>query len=95
MYAIMFRFQDNIMAEKSTMMGIKEYTYKEIQCAVEKIAAAIAKKTKVTNQFMGVYADNCVEWIVLFWAILRSGNHPYLINLRQPDSFTSHILGIL
>ncbi|MBO5657762.1 MAG: AMP-binding protein [Agathobacter sp.] len=95
MYAIMFRFQDNIMAEKSTMMGIKEYTYKEIQCEVEKIAAAIAKKTKVTNQFMGIYADNCVEWIVLFWAILRSGNHPYLINLRQPDSFTSHILGIL
>ena len=92
MYGIMFRFEENIMAEKSTMVGIKEYTYKEVRSQVEKIARAIYTKTQTRQSYIGIYADNCVEWIVLFWAILRSGNHPYLINLRQPDSFTSHIL---
>lgn len=95
MYGMMFRFSDNIMAEKSTMVGIKEYTYGEVKSKVEQIAAAIYKKTQTTKNYIGIYADNSVEWIVLFWAILRSGNHPYLVNLRQPDTFTSHILQTL
>ena len=95
MYGMMFRFGENIMAEKSTMVGIKEYTYGEVKSKVEQIAAAIYKKTQTTKNYIGIYADNSVEWIVLFWAILRSGNHPYLVNLRQPDSFTSNILKTL
>ena len=94
-YHLMFRFEENIMAEKTTMVGIKEYTYGEVKNKVEQIAAAICKKTQVTKNYIGICADNSVEWIVLFWAILRSGNHPYLINLRQPDSFTCHILETL
>ena len=94
-YGIMFRFEDDVMAEKSTMIGIKEYTYGEVRAKVEKIAAAIHQEVQTTGKYIGLCADNGVEWIVVFWAILRSGNHPYLINLRQPESFTTHILETL
>jgi len=94
-YEIMFSMKDRIIAETSSMMGIKEYTYGEVYEQIEKTAAAIYEETKVTDKYIGLYADNGVEWIVLFWAILRSGNKPYLINLRQPDKFTSSILSTL
>lgn len=94
-YHIMFSFKENVMAEQSTLTGIKEYTYAQVQEQAEKIAAAIYQELKVTKKYIGLCADNGVEWIVLFWAILKSGNHPYLINLRQPESFTTHILEIL
>ena len=94
-YGIMFRFENNVMAEKSTLVGIKEYTYGEVRQKVEKIATAIYQEVHSTGKYIGLCADNCVEWVVLFWAILRSGNHPYLINLRQPETFTTHILETL
>ena len=95
MYRIIFRFPDHIMAEKSSLTGEDEFTCEEIQSSVDKIAAAIHAKVKTTNKYIGLCGENSVEWIILFWAILKSGNHPYLMNLRQPDSFTSHVLETL
>ena len=95
MYNIMFRFPNHVMAEKSSLTGEDEYTCEEIQRSVDKIAAEIQSKLKTTNKYIGLCGENSVEWIILFWAILKSGNHPYLMNLRQPDSFTAHVLGTL
>ena len=60
-----------------------------------KLAATSLKKRNIENQFIGLAADNGPEWIILFWAILMSGNKPYLINLRFPVPFTSSILKTL
>ena len=69
-----------LMAEKSSLTGEDEFTCEEIQSSVDKIAAAIHAKVKTTNKYIGLCGENSVEWIILFWAILKSGNHPYLMN---------------
>lgn len=95
MYNIMFRIPNHVMAEKSSLTGEEEYTCEEIQSSVDKIAAAIYAKVKSTNKYIGLCGENSVEWIILFWAILKSGNYPYLVNLRQPDAAISHVLKTL
>lgn len=93
-YNIVFSYKDNVMAEYNTPMGPQSVTYKEAQDNIESISVAIMKEYG-TGEFIGLYAENCVEWIELFWAILRSGNKPCLINLRQPVAFSKGILDTL
>lgn len=93
-YNIVFSHKDNVMAEYNTPMGPQSVTYKDAYENIEKISVALMKEYG-TGNFIGIYAVNCVEWIELFWAILRSGNKPYLINLRQPVSFSKGILDTL
>ena len=38
---------------------------------------------------------NTLFYIVAFWAILRSGNKPYLVNRRHPLALSSGILNTL
>lgn len=93
-YDIMFSLSDNIMVEYDEGLETKKVTYNEVKKKVEKLAKAIKSKN-ISNQFIGLSADNSVEWIVMFWAILMSGNKPYLINLRLPIHFTNSILKTL
>lgn len=93
-YNIVFSYKDNVMAEYNTSMGPQSVTYKEAQENIERISVVLMKEYG-TGEFIGLYAENCAQWIVLFWAILRSGNKPYLVNLRQPLSFSKGILDTL
>jgi hypothetical protein len=36
-----------------------------------------------------------VEWVAAFWAILMSGNKPYLVNMRYPKNLTENIFHTL
>ena len=86
-YDIMFSIPDNIMVETTDGLEIKKITYRQMKQQI-KLAATSLKKRNIENQFIGLAADNGPEWIILFWAILMSGNKPYLINLRFPVPFT-------
>ncbi len=97
-YRISFAFPEKIMAEESHAVSIKSYTYGEVQKLIERAACGIRSKcssNEPRGRFIGLYSQNSVEWIVLFWAILKSGNKPYLINLMQPREFTAEILSAL
>jgi acyl-CoA synthetase (AMP-forming)/AMP-acid ligase II/acyl carrier protein len=39
--------------------------------------------------------ENSPDWVTAFWAVLMSGNKPYLVNMRYPDSLTEGILKTL
>lgn len=93
-YDIMFSIPNNIMIEYSEGFEIKKITYYEISEKIKKVATAL-KKREVVNQFIGLSAETGQEWIILFWAILMSGNKPYLINSRLPLHFTCSILKTL
>ena len=93
-YDIMFSIPDNIMVETTDGLEIKKITYRQMKQQI-KLAATALKKRNIKDQFIGLASDNGPEWIILFWAILMSGNKPYLINLRFPASFTGSILKTL
>ena len=95
LYKIICSHGDSVMAEYSTMTKKFTYSYKQAEADIGKIAVSISKETGETGKFIGLHGDNSYQWIVMFWGILKSGNKPYLINLRQPVDFTTRILKTL
>ena len=47
------------------------------------------------DTFIALNLDNSVHWAIGFYAILKSGNKPYLVNLRHPKELTLGILRTL
>ena len=84
LYSLLFLDRDNIMFEYSEGYRIKKYTYGDIQNRVEIKAKNIYSKVK-NNNVIGIYLDNNNVWVETYWAILRSGNTPLLLNNRLPD----------
>lgn len=83
------------MTESATMTRKLTLTYGQVRAEIETVARGIAAKLGVTDRYVGLHGENSTRWMVLFWAILRSGNKPYLVNLRQPVTFSAGILKTL
>lgn len=94
-YEIMFSLDENVMCETNDGFRIKKQTYGEIKEKIEVAAAALYEKIGDTHSFVALYMENSPEWIVAFWAILMSGNKPYLVNVRYPNALTNNILKTL
>lgn len=93
-YNIIFASDDLIMTEQPTMTRKLFCTYGQAKAKIEVVSRGIFSSVG-SGKFIGLCAENCLEWIILFWAILKSGNKPYLVNLRQPSSFTEEIFASL
>lgn len=91
-YSIMFRQDDYILAEVNDGFRIKKHTYGSVRNLIDSVSGAIYEKIGATHSFVGLEMDNGIEWIVAFWALLRSGNKPLLINLRHPKSLSDEII---
>lgn len=94
-YNIMFSCGDNILCEYSDGFRIKCESYSDMEKKIDSAAAGLYKKLGGTHNYIALCMDNSPEWIVAFWAILKSGNKPYLVNMRYPDSLTGGILKTL
>lgn len=94
-YKIMFHFKDNVLCEYSDGFRIISETYGDIAKKIDSVAAGLYQKIGSTHKYVALAMDNCSEWIVAFWSILKSGNKPYLVNLRYPDSLTNNIIKTL
>lgn len=84
-----------VFAETSDGYRIKKYTYTDMETMVNEVSAALYKRIGATHSYVGLEMENCVEWIVAFWAILRSGNKPYLINCRHTTALANELIGNL
>ena len=91
-YRIMFREDSLVLAETNDGFRIRKYTYGEVRGMIDRTSAAIYEKIGATHSFVALEIDNSIEWIVAFWALLRSGNKPLLINLRHPKSLSDGII---
>ena len=94
-YRLVFEHGDRIFCETATMLRIHKTTNDEALRRIERLAAALAAEIGQTGGYVGLYGGNSERWILLFWAILRSGNRAYLINTRQPNAFTESVLQTL
>lgn len=94
MYNVMF---DNcgVMAEYTDGFRIKKLTFAEAKRKIERAAFALNKRTGMQGEYVALEMENCAEWIVAFWAILRSGNKPYLVNCRHPKALSQKMLSTL
>ena len=94
-YEIMFRDNGLVLAETEVDYRIRKYTYAEVKSLIENASANLYKRIGSTHKFVALEMENCVEWIVAFWAILKSGNKPYLVNCRHPLELTEGITSTL
>ena len=94
-YEIMFRDNGLILAETEIDYRIRRYSYAEVKGYIENASAFLFSKTGATHGYVALEMENCLEWIVAFWAILKSGNRPFLVNCRHPLSLSRSILDTL
>lgn len=94
-YDIMFGSGDNVLCEYNDGYRIKKQTYGDVRARIERAAAGLFARIGATHRYVALAMDNSPDWIVAFWAILKSGNRPYLVNLRYPDALTNGILATL
>lgn len=94
-FDIMFSNEGLVLCESHDGFRTKKQTYGEIKRKIKRCAAGLYSRIGDTHEFVALYMDNSPDWIVAFWSILKSGNKPYLVNLRYPDKLTDSILQTL
>lgn len=94
-YKIIFACKDNVLCEYNDGFRTKKETYGDIATKIVSAASGLYNIVGAKHSYIALALDNSPEWIVAFWAILKSGNKPYLVNLRYPDSLTNGILKTL
>lgn len=87
LYSFMFSERKNVMAEISDGYRIKKITYGECADKIEWLKGAVSAKLSGVEKgsIVGLYMDNGVEWIQIFWALILSGYSPLLVNARLSD----------
>lgn len=94
-YEIMFRDNGLVLAEAEIDYRIRKYTYAEVKGYIENASGFLYSKIGASHGYVALEMENCLEWIVAFWAILKSGNRPFLVNCRHPKSLSEAILKTL
>lgn len=96
LYRCMFSERKNIFAESSDGFRIKEITYGECADGIDQISAALSKRLAriPKGEIVGLYMENSVLWIQIFWSILRCGYRPLLMNLRMDMRLIENIITV-
>lgn len=94
-YYFTFHHANNVMCEGHDGLRTYTYTYRQMDEKIRRVAAGLYARLGAADRFIALEMDNSPEWVAAFWGILMSGNKPYLVNLRYPDSLTEGILKTL
>ena len=96
-YNLIFAHGDRVMTVDASLVGASSRkTYRQAKAEIEAVARRIVTVLQgKTGGYVGLYGENKPAWMILFWAVLKSGNLPYLINLRQPAEFAAEALSSL
>ncbi len=95
LFNIIFRSPDCVLCETNDGFRIHTQTYGQIHSRICTAANALYAKLGATHSYIALEMENSPDWIVAFWAILMSGNKPYLVNTRYPAHLSNSILGTL
>ena len=92
-YNGMFLNPEYLFAETNDGYKITKYTFGDVDSKISDIAYSINKiYPDLKDQYIGIMQESTIEWIYIFFAILKSGNKPYLINLRHPKALINSLL---
>lgn len=93
LYGLMFSERENVLFEETDGFRIRKTTYGEAQEEVEARAPRLRRMIKAPDgSKVGLYMENSPQWIIAFWAILRAGYCPLLLNTRFSDAATEDVL---
>lgn len=92
-FNVMFQNPNYILGEWNDGYKIKSISYGDAKTKILNLAYSINQKyPDLKNQYIGIAMESTIEWILSFWAILASGNKPYLVNLRHTKALVNNLL---
>ncbi len=93
LFEMMFSERDNIMAEATDGYRIKKLTYGQFRQWILETAPSVrqALRNPSYDSIVGIYMNNSMEWLVVFWTVLMCGCRPLLVNTRLDDSMLEQI----
>lgn len=93
-FEIMYENSDNIFAERTDGYRIIKTTYGQCRDEIIRLSSVVASTllSYEKNSVIGIYMSNSVEWIEIFWALLRSGYRPLLMNSRLDDATLNRVI---
>ena len=95
-YEVQFSQKENVFLEFEEGEKAVSLTYEQVEKKIDSLACYLLSFLKGKKDcYIALNVDNSVEWVVGFYAILKSGNKPYLVNLRHPKELTLGILRTL
>ncbi len=96
LFSLMFSEQDNILWEESRGYRVSKTTYAQAQENALRRAAVLKQQLPGTaeNAVVGIYMDNSLAWIEIFWAVLCCGFRPLLMNLRLDSETLEYALRV-
>ncbi|MBO5285319.1 MAG: AMP-binding protein [Clostridia bacterium] len=83
-YNLTFTDKDLVMFEYSVGSRINKLTYGEVEWGIESTAHVLKDKLSFASKgdIIGLYAQNSVTFVEVFWALLKCGFKPLLLNTR-------------
>lgn len=89
-------FTSELFAEYLDNGNIAKVTYSEFCSRTDVFTNAFLTKYGVPAEgkprLAGIYLENSVDWVAIFWGLLRSGFKPVLLNTRHSLSITNDII---
>ena len=94
LFEMMFDEKSNIMVETTDGYRINKITYGQFKSNILAIVPTVARLFSQIPQggMIGLYMENCPQWLQLFWAILAAGYCPLLMNTRLSHAVLEDIL---
>ena len=82
LYELMFSERENILFESSEGYRVVKTTYGECRDEIERLAPGLGSMLAdaPAGSVVGLFLENGLAWIECFWAILRAGFCPLLLN---------------
>ena len=94
LFELMYAEGENILIERTDGYTIEKRTYAQCKAQAielsEQIHGLLYQEPR--GSIVGLCMDNSAEWIALFWAILRAGFRPLLMNIRLDENTLNEIL---
>lgn len=94
LFEYMFSERENTMAEISDGYRVKKLTYGQFYDNILKLAPALKNELSdvPVGSLVGIYMNNSMRWIEVFWSILMCGYSPLLMNMRLTDDVLERII---
>ena len=87
---------ERIFCEYLEAFTMRNVTYTEFKSYTRKTAQYLKNKgLKGNHQYVGLFMDNSLNWVAVFWAILMLGGKPVLLNKKLPLSINKDIVSLL
>ena len=93
LFEFMFSESENVMAETSNGYKITKVTYGECKNQILRNAPnlKLALSELEKGDLVGIYMENSLDWIKVFWSTLYCGFVPLLLNSRLSDTTLENI----